>query len=305
MLTWIEPPLVGTVLDAVTAAERTPMGVKTDPEFDRAVLEPRVRAYNAARRAGASEATVRRLAEPIGDALEPVVLTIYAAVQRAVALLLSTGLPPLPQLAQLERREAEAFASFMASRAAGYYLPLRDSPRAAVYKLAEREDATENTNAALLTGDRVACAQARLDGTILTGQAVNPCVVRLGPRQFEHRFELESTQPVLRVRRRDELCLLTDPRLSLLVTEVRRRGGTTVVSLLVRKGQQAVGLPAAGAVLELGPGTPDWDRLIRTRGQLKKRLAVTPWTHDATGMPGAIRRAGAPADLLTAVEALR
>jgi hypothetical protein len=156
VLTWIEPPLVGNVLDAVAAAERTPMGVKTDPEFDRAVLEPRVRAYNAARRAAASEAALRRLAEPIGAALEPVALTIYAGVQRAVQLLRAAGLPPLPEQAQLEQREAEAFASFMASRAAGYHLPLRDSSRAAVHKLTEREDASQNAAAAVLTGDRVA-----------------------------------------------------------------------------------------------------------------------------------------------------
>ena len=40
------------ILDAVTAAERVPMGVKTDPPFDRQTLEPLVAAYNAARDVG-------------------------------------------------------------------------------------------------------------------------------------------------------------------------------------------------------------------------------------------------------------
>ncbi len=305
LLTWIDPPAGVPVLDAVAAAERTPMGIKTDPEFDRALLEPRVKAYNVARRSGASAAALGRLAAPIGDALEPVVLAIYMAVQGAVQLLLGAGLLELGELSALERREAEAFEGFMASRAAGYHLPLRDSARAAVYKLTEREDATETVRAAVLGGDRVAQAQARLDGTILMGRVQNPRTARVGPRQTEYRFELESRQPVLRVRRRDELRLLSDPRLSVLVTELRRTAGTTTVSLLVRSGQRAVGLPVAGAQLELGSGLPDWGQLVRKRGQLKRRLAVTPWTHEAAGIPAARARAGAPSDLLAAVEALR
>ena len=40
LLTWINPPMGRDVLAAATMAEREPMGVKTDPEFDRRELQP-------------------------------------------------------------------------------------------------------------------------------------------------------------------------------------------------------------------------------------------------------------------------
>ncbi len=42
VLCWMDPPQNRDILAAVTAAERIPMGVKTDPEFDRYVLMPLV-----------------------------------------------------------------------------------------------------------------------------------------------------------------------------------------------------------------------------------------------------------------------
>src|SRR5207248_2884003 len=44
-LTWIDPP-TGNVLAAVAHEELKPMGVKTDPAFDRDVLAPLVSNYN-------------------------------------------------------------------------------------------------------------------------------------------------------------------------------------------------------------------------------------------------------------------
>src|SRR5947209_4892056 len=48
LLAWIDPPAGVPVLEAVAAAELQPMGVKTDPDFDRNTLEPLVTAYNRA-----------------------------------------------------------------------------------------------------------------------------------------------------------------------------------------------------------------------------------------------------------------
>jgi hypothetical protein len=314
LLTWIVPPAGDgqgsrrDILEAVAAAERVPMGVKTDPAFDRQTLEPLVTAYNAARRRGDPPAALSRRAQAIREALEPEVRRVYDATQRAVALLQELGLPPLPDLAAMEDREAAAFASFMASRDAGYGLPLRDKPRPAVFKLTEREDARENAGAAVILGDRVARGRARLSGRVLRGTVADVREVRSGPRRIEHRLVLVSDQRVLHVRRRDDLCWVDDSRLRFTVLDVRRTGRTTRLTLAVAAGMRSVGVPQLGATLELAPDAPEWWRLFRTRKHLSERLRVTPWTHaDGPVPPPAVAPAAPalPADPLALVEALR
>ena len=306
LLTWIEPPRQGNLLAAVALAEMQPMGVKTDPTFDRDVLAPLLSRYNSARRNGASSTALARRAKQIQDALEPVVMPIYDESQRAIRILGSRGLPPLADLGALEQREAEEFASFMNSRDAGYHLPLRDRPKSAAFKLAAREDAAQNVEAAVIYSDKVERARARLGGRILTGMAENPSRIHVGPRRFEHRIDVVSSQRILRLRRGDELSLLEDPRLKGRVTDIRRSGGKTRVSLVVTHGARAVGLPTARSIVELGPNAPDWTHLARLRGQMSARLSTLPWTHDGTGMPAPTRQPlSPPSDLLAAVETLR
>jgi hypothetical protein len=244
----------------------------------------------------------------IREALEPEVRRVYDATQRAIALIRAMGLPPLPDLGAMEEREASAFASFMASRDAGYPLPLRDKVRPAVFKLAEREDALQNAGAALVLGDRVARARGRLSGHVLRGTVAAVRAVPAGPRRTEHRLDLVSDQRVLHVRARDGLCWVDDPRLRFTVLDVRRDGRTTRLTLAVAGGMRAVGVPRTGTALELAPGAPEWGRLVRTRVHLSERLRVTPWTHaDGAVPPAAARPAApaAPADPLSLVEALR
>lgn len=305
LLAWIEPPRNTNILDAVALAERVPMGVKTDPEFDRDVLEPRVAAYNQARRGGARAVELRQRAGLIQQALEPVVRSIYDGTQRAIRILSRMGLPELPALRNLEERERDEFESFMASRDAGYHLPLVDKPRPAAFKLTAREDAADNFEAAVLCGDGVGRARGRLAGHTVYGQVENPRRTRLSSHRFRYRFDLVSRQRVLRVRRRDELASLGDPRLRVTVANVHRAGAVTRMSVIITQGQHAVGLPASGTTLELTKAVADWDRLIRTRKQLRQRLATTPWTHDDQGIPPAVPRDRPPRDPLAAVEALR
>jgi hypothetical protein len=168
------------------------------------------------------------------------------------------------------------------------------------------EPARENVEAATVLGDRVARARGRLTGRVVLGTVENPRRLRLGPRTFEDRFELRSTQRILHVRLRDELLAVDDPRLKALVEDVRRDTGSTVLSLRMLAGQRAVGIPAAGATLELVDGVPNWNRIWRLRGHLKKVLANTPWTHRDDGPPVAAPRGGArPPDLLAAIDTFR
>jgi hypothetical protein len=307
LLTWIDPPRRRNILAAVALAEQTPMGVKTDPQFDLSTLDRLVRAYNQARSAGAPAAQLTRRALSIHDALGTVVSPIYDATQGAVHILRTRWPSALSALPQLEAREAKEFESFMQSRDGGFFLPLRDKPKAAAFKLTERENARETIEAAICIGDRVALAKARLAGRVLEGTIENPRRVRVRPRIFESSFDLVSVQRVLRIRPRDELRLLTDPRQTVLVRGVERQGRRTRVQLDILKGQNAVGLPVSGSSATFTPSVPDWNSLMQARVQLAERLANPPWTHaDDKVMPSrAPSQLVRPTDLLAAVEALR
>lgn len=307
LLTWINPPQGRNILAAVALAEQTPMGIKTDPAFDLTTLDRLVRAYNDARRTNASAAPLRRRAQNIHDALLTVVSPIYDATQSAIGILRSSWPRELLTLPQLKVREAQEFENFMRSRDDGFFLPLRDKPKAAAFKLTERENALQTIEAAISTGDRVALAKARLAGRILEGTIENPRRVRLRPRIFEFTFDLVSVQRVLRIRPRDELVLLSNPRQKVLVRSVERQGRRTRVQLEILKGKNAVGLPTAGSLEVFTPYVLDWNSLMQARVQMAERLAVQPWTHaDNAVMPGrSPSRLSRPADLLAAVEALR
>jgi hypothetical protein len=307
LLAWFDRSKEQDILTRIALAEREPMGVKTNPEFDRDELDPLVRAYDEARRNGESDARLERRADLIQSALQPLILGIYDNIQRAVRILRTNRMPRLSHLAWMEQREAEEFASFMNSRDAGYHLPIRDKPRSAAFKFADREDAAQNLESALIHGDRIARARGRLIGEILTGRVENPQRIHFGPRRFEHRFIVVTDQRVLHIRRRDDLCRLDDPRLHVVVAEDPRRcGGETRVTLRITSGSRSVGMPATGAQVEFGPAAPDWQRIIRQRIQLSKRLANAPWTHREEPPPGPRPQLGPrPRNLFTAIERLR
>jgi hypothetical protein len=277
LLAWIDAPAGVSIQGAVAAAERVPMGVKTDPEFDAEVLDPLVEAYDRATRGpDASPAVAANTARRIRGVLAPVAQRVYEATRRAVALLQASGLPPLLGVAEMDAREPAEFDSVMQARDDGRPLSLRDRPRAAAFGLSAREEARENVEAATLLGDRVARARGHLTGRVVLGTVENPRRVRIGPRSFEDRFDLRSTQRVLHVRLRDELLAVDDPRLKVLVEDVRRDVSSTLLSVRMLAGQRAVGLPATGASIELVDGVPKWNDIRRVRGHLKKVLTSTP-----------------------------
>jgi hypothetical protein len=306
LLVWMRPPAGRNVLAAVAAAEEVPMGVKTDPDFDRDQLAPLVSEYNDARKRKATNRELETRASRIEVLLRPVVSRIYEATQEAISLLIEEQLDPIPHLDGLESREADEFRSFMSSRDLGHALPLRDSPKSAAFGVASREDSADVAQAALLYGDKVHFERERLAGRILNGTVEDPVKTQLAPRRHECRFTVVTGQRVLHVRRRDELHLLADPRMKVVVTDIRRNGRTTRVSVVLLKGERAVGLPAQSQEVALGAAPPDWDRIIRLRKQMRDRLARPPWTHQNAQLPGpSPSNAARPADLLAAIEGLR
>ena len=80
-------------------------------------------------------------------------------------------------------------------------------------------------------------------------------LVRPGGRLVGDRNSFAATI----IRRRDELALLSNTRLKAVVTDVQRQGRTTTVSFQLGAGEKAVGLPRSGAIVEFGPGAPDWE----------------------------------------------
>ncbi len=306
LLVWMRPPAGRNVLAAVAAAEDLPMSVKTDPDFDRNELDPLVSRYNGARKRKATSAELATRASRIEAVLRPVVLRIYEATQDAISLLIQEQLDPIVHLDGLEAREADEFRSFMTSRELGHALPLRDSPKSAAFRLASREDAADGARAALLYGDKVHFERERLAGRILCGIVENPVRTRLSPRRFECRFTVVTEQRMLHVRRRDELYLLADPRMKVVITDVRRNGQIKRVSVLMLQGKRSVGLPVPDQEVSLGSSPPDWNRIIRLRKQMRDRLAQPVWTHQNGQVPDASPTGTPkPADLLAAVEGLR
>jgi hypothetical protein len=304
LLTWINPPTGRDVIAAATMAEREPMGVKTDPEFDRRELQPLVAAYDEARRRNASSREIARRATAIEQVLGPVVRHIYAAVQQAIAILGTDTWQPAGMVAELAAQEADEFRAFMESRDQGHFLPYRDKPKAAAFKITARESAVENTEAAAVHGDRVARTKAVVKGKVLRGTVRASQATRVG-RRTEFRFEVETTQRSLHLRRHDDLYWLADPKLCCTVTGVRRQRGTTYVALVVTKGMRVPGSPVDGAAVDFGPKPANWFWLGKERQKMAARLAREPWTHTdqlPAGQPAGRPR---PASLVRAVESVR
>jgi hypothetical protein len=205
-VTWIDPPANIDVFTAVALAEQQPMGVKTDPVFavramssalladrvslmtgflyrllDRDRLAPLLAGYNEAKRRNATPREISQRAQLIEQELIPIVDPIYRTVQHAYSILNCFGAPS-GLLAPLHALETYEFESFMQSRDAGHFLPYRDGPKSAAFKLAAREDAITNIETGAVHGDIVARTKAYLGGTVLRAQS-RTC------RQLEYRGE--------------------------------------------------------------------------------------------------------------------
>jgi len=301
-LTWLAPPAGLSLQNAIVQAERQVMGVKTDPEFDRLNLQPLVSAYDAAKKSNASSQELQFRHQQIFGALSPIVTQIYNAVQHALRWL-DQPIPEAPVLQELRRQEASAFASFMVGRDASAALPYRDGPKAAAFKMVEREHALQSLSADQPYGDRVAAARARWVGRLVAGNVLSATATREG-RRTVHRIVIASDQVNLHVRPRDQLILTCDPRLLLVIEDVRIASNGTHLHARIKKGHQAVGVPAAGTSIELGASRADWDQMIRKRGRMRDRLTTLPWTH-ADGPAPTMQPLAVPLDLQASIEALR
>jgi len=270
------------------------MGVRTDPVRDTA-LHRAVVAYNRARRAADRPSQGGRVeldapARAVWDILAPAARHTYDRVQRAIALITGAGLAPLRGLDELDAAEADAFTYAMDALSAGRWSG-RPSTRSMARSYLTRQAAQENVDAALVLGDRVARARARLAGTVVAGTVVAGTVVAariVGARDGV--LVVRTAQPVLRVRGGDQMYWSDDTRLRLRIEDIRSEdgadGATTVVILAITRGRRSVARPSPGATIELVPAIPDWGRALRETARLSARPDAPPWAPARDRLPG-------------------
>lgn len=300
LLTWIDPPRGRDIFAAVAAAEETPMGVKTDPGFDSASLQPAITDFHNAQSDG--ERAFHR--SRIQHLLEGVIRPIYTATQRAIAALSQPRWRDNPALDELAVQESGEFQRFMRHRDEGRHLPYKDSAKAGAMRIAARERAVDNVEAGMLRHDRAARERGVVKGSVLRCQLVGVHEHHLGPRRYEYDLVLTSHQDGLHLRLGDDLWLFDGPNLSLHVTEIERRGPFTWVTGRVGTGKNAAKRMAAGPTLDFGRGAPNWRRLGSQLVQMEKRMANVPWTHGGDIPPASPSRLVMPANLRAAIEDL-
>ena len=300
LLTWIEPPRGRDIFAAVATAEATPMGVKTDPLFDRSTLQPAITDFHSAK----SDAERALHQTRIKHMLEGVVRPIYTATQRAMALLVQPRWQANLALDEQAQQEGIEFERFMRSRDEGHFLPYRDSAKAGAMKIVARERAVTNVEAGMLRHDHAARERGVVKGSVLRGQLVSVREYRLAPRLFEYDMVLSSHQDSLHLRPGDELWLMDGARLSLEITATERRGLVTWITGRVGIGKRTAKQMSAGLTLDFGPGASEWLGVGRALSQMSTRLMNAPWTHgDVLPLATPSQRAK-PANLRAAVEDL-
>ncbi|HEY1774022.1 MAG TPA: hypothetical protein VGH91_12610 [Gammaproteobacteria bacterium] len=304
LLVWLSPPANSDIHAALAVAELQVMGIKTDPSFDRDVLQPRVSQYHQARKAAASKRVVRSRAKDIEDSLAPIVTSIYEATQAGFTFLIGR-LPPAGVLVPLADHEAAEFSNFMSQRDLGIHLPYRDKPVGAAFKMADREFSIQSVQAEAIFGDDLARARARLVGDVLSGTVAEVSATKV-LRKTIHRFMVETSQSNLHIREGDVLANLDEPQLQCRIEGVSRIGAVTKVALCIVGGMRSATIPANAMTIELGAPPPNWYR-GGERKKMSARLKNRPWTHnvDGTAPDNQPRSGPCPADWLQAIEDLR
>jgi hypothetical protein len=289
LLATLDPPVGQDVAALVRAAEALTMGPRTAPQFDNVVLKPRLDRYTDARRRGAPPETLDALGAEVVAVLTPVVLRMHRAMQFGLRKLAAAALPPLPQVEAWQAEEREAFARFRAACAAGVHMPRRDRAKGGAFRLVEREEGRATVEASVQCHDPLGRARAEAAGEVLTCEVEAAYPKRLpGHRRRVIAIDVVTSQSGLRLRQRDELRWVDDPRLEVAVADVadfRDAGRRLRVTLHLTRGMQRPGVPPIGSRMSFVRRVPDPQRIRRVRGAMAQKLVVLPWTHDHTAPP--------------------
>lgn len=286
LLATLDPPQGQDVMELVRQAETLTMGPRTAPVFDNTALEPRLARYTKARRRGAPQEELDRHRDEIAAVLTPVVMRMHRAMQYGLRKLAEAALAPLPEVEAWQEAERDAFLRFRRARTAGFPIPRRDRAKGAAFRLVEREEGQATVEASVQCHDPLGRARAEADGELLACEVQGSHVERLsGQRRRVIAVEVVTQQTGLRLRRRDELTWIDDPRFEAVVADIRQSGRRLHVTLHLTRGMQRPGVPASGAQLALVRRVPCPERIHRVRRAMSHKLARVPWTHDHTIAP--------------------
>jgi hypothetical protein len=284
-LAWIDPPPGMTGLQAALAAEDPlrcpPAGPATDPGFDQAILEPLIRTYDRAARAGSRAGTSRAAAE-ITAAFQGQLQPTWDDMWRAIALL--RALPETTGAARRWAADRDSFTRFSSYLAGGGLpQPRRDHAAGAAARLdrLERAQATYDTERA--HEDPFILAELRTVGEAFRGQVISAdpartCTTRAGRTVLRPRFTIRTGDPV-RLEPGRTLISPARPRQRVQIAAVARAPAGTNIVLDVTQGMGTPARPAHGAV----PAAGDQVSYTLDPGFFAPReyppADQTPWTH--------------------------
>ena len=284
-LAWIDPPPGMTGLDAALAAEDPlrcpPAGPATDPGFDQAILEPLIRNYDRAARAGSRAGTDRATTE-ITAAFRGQLEPTWNDMWRAIALLRA-----LPETASAARRWATdrdsftGFSSYLAG--GGLPQPRRDHAATAAARLDRLERAQASYDAERAHEDPFVLAELRTSGDAFTGHVVSAepdrtDVTAAGKMVLRPRFTVRTIDPV-RLEPGRMLISPARPRQKVQIRALARTPASTDVILDVTQGMGTPRKPNPGAV----PAAGEQVSYTLDPGYFAQREYPspdqTPWTH--------------------------
>ena len=301
-----------TIYDRMLVAKESPMGSSTTPRFDNDVLMPRLDAYRRARRRRLPSAELAPLVDAITRPLGDVVRPMIAAMEQAVAILAAAALPSLPEVANWQAAEWEAFRRFQQHLRAGGHIPRRDRPARATRTLTERELRLETVNASIACHDRLGRVRAVWLGDALAGHVDAVRRVRLtatGRRATV--IDVATTQPTLRLRVGDQVDGRDVAAYRGEILDVRRdpelgTAGGFRVRVRLLAGARRPGPPAVGEAIAFVRDRPDMHRVRRVLGAVGRRLKRLSWIQQPGAVMPAPRSLGPiPANPRDALEALR
>ena len=284
-LAWIDPPPGMTGLQAALATEDPlrcpPAGPATDPGFDQAILEPLIRNYDRAARAGSRAGTDRAAAE-IAAALRGQLTPTWETIWHAIALL--RGLPETAGAARRWAADRDSFTSFSSYLAdGGLPQPRRDHAATAAVRLDRLERAQAAYDAERALEDPFILAELRTAGEAFAGEVVSAQPSRTtttaaGRTILRPRFTVRTGDPV-RIEPGRVLICPTRPSQRVQIADLPRVGTDVEVVLEVIHGMGTVAKPKPGAVPSLG----ELVSYTLDPGYWAQRdfppVDQTPWTH--------------------------
>lgn len=201
-LAWIDPPgrSSGAKAAATIEARRfdgdlRAAGPTPDPDWDRDVLDPLIRAFNEKRNRAEDHPTVRRLGAGIRSAVNDALDPVWDATWRTIDLV--QALPTAPTVKNRWDTDRLDFTRHMERVETGEArFRTRDSVKQAAYMVSKREGAQAQLDASEALDDPLVLAAAIGDGQALAGTVVEvtkprvvlelagPCPVPIGTELF-------------------------------------------------------------------------------------------------------------------------